>query len=219
MNIIKCNGSLFFLCRYLYFWYLRKQSFWFTKRKIRSNIVRIKYDIIGRNNYIDLGKNTIAEKLKIHIRGNNNTLKIGDNCYIGPDCLIYIEGNNCNITIEDDTTSTRNNEFNVQEDYTQIYIGMDCMFSNNIIVRTSDSHPYFDLKDGKRLNEAQNIYIGNHVWIAPNTKIMKGSRINDGCIIGSDTTINKEVPKNCLIVGRPAKVLRNNVYWTREKLF
>lgn len=109
---------------------------------------------------------------------------------------------------------------NAQEDGTSIIIGEDCMFSNNIIVRTSDSHPILDITTGERLNKADNIQIGNHVWVAPNTKIMKGSKIADGCIIGSDTTVSKEFNRpNCLIVGRPPKIIKDNVTWNRDKIF
>lgn len=114
---------------------------------------------------------------------------------------------------------TRICHINCQENDKSIAIGQDCMFSNNIIIRTSDSHPIYDMNTHKRLNEAKDIEIGNHVWIAPNTKIMKGARIGDGCIIGSDSTLSKEVPSNVLVVGRPGKVVKENVEWTREALF
>ena len=94
------------------------------------------------------------------------------------------------------------------------------MFSNHIIVRTSDSHPIYDRITKERINKAESVKIGNHVWIAPNTKIMKGSIIPDGCIIGSDTTVSKPFDeKNALIVGRPARIIRRDVEWTREQLF
>lgn len=218
-NTVKCNGTLYFGLRAGYIWFLKKKSSFQTKFKIETHLVKIDYDIIGQKNIIEVGSDTIIEKLKIHIRGNNNILKIGKSCYIGKDCLIYIEGNNCNINIGDLTTSTRNNEFNAQEDNSRITIGKDCMLSNNITIRTSDSHPIFDMISGNRLNNASNTYIGNHVWIAPNSKIMKGAYINNGAIIGSDTTVNKEIPMNCIVVGRPAKIVRNNVKWTRDELF
>ena len=58
-----------------------------------------------------------------------------------------------------------------------------------------------------------------YFWIAPNTKIMKGAIIKDGAIIGSDTTISKEIPTNSLAIGRPAKIIRTNIRWSREALF
>lgn len=99
-------------------------------------------------------------------------------------------------------------------------MGYDCMLSNHIIVRTSDSHPIFDTVTNERINKPLPIHIGNHVWIAPNSKIMKGAIIADGCIIGSDTTVSKPFKtNNTLIVGRPARAIKQNVLWTREQLF
>ena len=108
---------------------------------------------------------------------------------------------------------------NCQENNKTIEIGNDCMLSNNIIIRTSDSHPVYDITSGVRINPAKEVKIGEHVWIAPNTKIMKGAEIGNGCIIGSDTTVSKSTPANTLVVGRPARVVKENVRWTRERLF
>ena len=38
-------------------------------------------------------------------------------------------------------------------------IGRDCMFSNNVIVRTSDSHAIYDLHINQRLNKTKSISI------------------------------------------------------------
>lgn len=88
------------------------------------------------------------------------------------------------------------------------------MFSNNIIIRTSDAHSIIDLNTGERLNPAKDVKIGNHVWIAPNSRIMKGSIIEDGSIIGSNTMVTKRIPSNVLAVGMPARIVRDNIKWS-----
>lgn len=181
---------------------------------------RLNKDIIGIGNKIFISENTHFSNLKIRIRGENNVLEIGENCAFGPDCSIWMEGNNISINIGKECTFTTRCHINAQENGSKITIGDDCMFSNHIIVRTSDSHPIYDLTTNERINMPRPIIIGNHVWIAPNTKIMKGSNIANGCIIGSDSTITKTFEtNNSLIVGRPAKIVKQNVYWTRESLF
>lgn len=179
----------------------------------------ISRDIIGKDNSIEVARGGIIKNLYIRIRGNNNQLRVGPRVQIGPGCSIWMEGNNISIEIQDDTTITRDCQLCAQEDNTKISIGKDCMLSNNIIIRTSDSHPYYDGITGERLNEARNIIIGEHVWLAPNSKIMKGSVIGNGCIVGSDTSTNRIYPVNSLIVGRPARIVRSDIRWTREKLF
>ena len=92
------------------------------------------------------------------------------------------------------------------------------MFSNTIVIRTSDSHPIYN-GEGNRINPAKSIQIGDHVWIAPNSKVMKGVTIGDGSIIGSDTMVTKDLPSNVLAVGHPAKVVKTDVHWSRERIF
>lgn len=106
-----------------------------------------------------------------------------------------------------------------QESGRQIVVDEDCMFSNNIIVRTSDSHPIFDKETNERENVAGDVYIGKHVWIAPNSKIFKGVRIGEGAVIGSDTLVTKDIPAHSLAVGHPAKIVRNDICWTRDDIF
>lgn len=138
---------------------------------------------------------------------------------VGQNCSFWMEGNHITIEIGASTTFTHTVHFCAQEDNSSIRIGEDCMFSNNIVVRTSDSHPIYDLNTRQRINPAKNVSIGRHVWIAPNTKIMKGAKIGNNAIIGSNTIITNEIPCNCLAVGAPGKIVKTDVDWTREKLF
>lgn len=168
---------------------------------------------------MEVGRNSHLTETSIHIVGNNNKIVFEDNCRVGINCSFWMEGNNITIIVGSGTTFTHSVHFCAQEDNTTIRVGQDCMFSNTITVRTSDSHPIYDLSSNKRINPARNVIIGNHVWIAPGSKIMKGAKIGDNSIIGSNTMITKEIPSNCLAVGAPSKVVKTNVSWTREKIF
>lgn len=116
-------------------------------------------------------------------------------------------------------TFTNNVELNAKEDDLSIMLGEDCMLSNHIIIRTSDSHPIYDIAIHERLNPAKPVFIGNHVWIAPHSTIMKGATIRENVIIGSNSMVNKDIPAGSLAVGMPARVVKQNVQWTRESLF
>ena len=43
--------------------------------------------------------------------------------------------------------------------------------------------------------------------------IMKGVKVGDGAIIGMDSMVTKNVPERCIAAGKPAKVIRTNIYW------
>ena len=176
-------------------------------------------DVTGKNNRISIGKDTLLKDAAFSIRGNDNQIIIDENCTIGQKCSFWIEGNGSVIHIGKQSTFTQIVHFCAQENDVSIVVGMDCMFSNNIIVRTSDSHPIYSMRDGKRINPAKDVAIGNHVWIAPNVKVMKGVDIGSGTIIGSDTIVTKSIPENVLAVGHPARVVKEKIKWTREQLF
>lgn len=93
------------------------------------------------------------------------------------------------------------------------------MFSNHIIIRTSDFHPIYDKDTYIRLNPAKPVITGNHVWIAPYSTIMKGANIHDNAIVSSNIIVTKDVPAKSLVVGMPARVVKQNVQWPRETLF
>lgn len=92
---------------------------------------------------------------------------------------------------------------------TKIDIGNDTIFSNGVVIRDSDIHQI----EGS-VNTSP-IKIGNHCWIGERAIILKGVTIGDGSVIGAGTIVTKDVPPNCLVVGNPAKVIKNNVVWKR----
>ena len=198
---------------------LQDKDIFCTKAKVTNKgYGRFRKLIRGSNNQIIIGQGTCLRSTLFHIIGHNNRIIIGDRCTIGEGCSFWMEGNNITITIGSGTTFTQLCHFNAQENGARIDVGEDCMFSNKIIVRTSDSHPIYDMSSGKRINSPKPVVIGKHVWIAPDSKIMKGAIIGDGCIIGSNTMVSKHIPENSLAVGMPAKVVKEGIKWTREDI-
>lgn len=175
--------------------------------------------VLGIDNTIIIKDNCKFDNTRIKIVGNNNSITFGKNCRIGPDCSFWIEGNNCSIVIGDSNTFTMKVHFCVQEDKMSITTGNDCMFANTIEVRTSDAHPIYDKTHNIRLNPPSPVVIGDHVWVSPNSLILKGTKISNGAIIGSKSVVTHDISENSLAVGTPAKVVKDNVYWTREHLF
>ncbi len=189
-----------------------------TCELVNKGMARLHKDIQGAGHAILIGEGAVLEDTAIRIRGTNNRLVFGKNCYVGKDCSFWLEGSNLTITIGEGTTFTARCHLNAQEQGCSITVGRDCMFSNQVIVRTSDSHPILDRATGQRLNPAGDVVIGDHVWIAPNSKVMKGVTIGTGSIIGSDTMVTKAVPEYVLAVGHPARVVKENIHWTRENV-
>lgn len=49
-------------------------------------------------------------------------------------------------------------------------------------------------------------------------RVSKNVNVDNGCIIGSQTMVTKDVPADSLVVGRPAKVVKENIRWTRDNV-
>ena len=173
-------------------------------------------EVRGRGNYMFLGKDSLIYETILRIHGNNNRIVIGDNCKLGKNCKIYILGNNCELIVGNGCSFTHDVEFFVGENNSRIIIGEDCMFSHHINVRTSDSHPIYDNTTGKRSNSAKNVFIGNHVWVTPECIIHKGCSIGDGTIIATRSIVTKDIPEKVLAAGMPAKVVRQNIFWSKS---
>lgn len=97
---------------------------------------------------------------------------------------------------------------------TSILIDEDCMFSHNVIIRTSDGHYIFD-EQNNRINPSKSIKIGKHVWISMNCTILKGVTIGDGAIIGIGSIVTHDIDSCCIAVGIPAKIIKKNIHWKR----
>ena len=135
----------------------------------------------------------IGENTVIREPVNLYKCEIGDNCRIGG--FVYIEegvkiGNNCKIkpfvfiptgvTIEDD-----------------VFIGMGVKFTNDRYPRTYN-------KDWK----LEKTIVRQGVSIGANTTILPGIEIGEYSIIGAGSVVTKNVPSRVVVVGNPAKIVK-----------
>lgn len=97
-----------------------------------------------------------------------------------------------------------------------IKIGSSCLVSWNTWICDTDFHRVVDVKTGTVSNPNGEVVIGNNVWMAANSQVMKGAQIPDGCIVATGSLVrNVFTESNCLLAGSPAKVKRQNVTWTK----
>lgn len=175
---------------------------------------RIKVYIVGNNNTIKIGHNVICNNIPIYIHGNNHYIEISNDVkFLGGDILC--EGNGNKIIIGKGT-SIQSAHINAQESSAHIILGENCMLSEKIIIRTSDSHSIYDNTSKERINPALSVTIGNHVWIAARACILKGVTIGSDSIIGVGSIVTHDVPSNVIVAGIPAKVKKTNVNWDRK---
>ncbi|WP_223829344.1 acyltransferase [Paenibacillus arenilitoris] len=67
---------------------------------------------------------------------------------------------------------------------------------------------YHRIDSADKSEMSRRITIGNNVWIGADCTILPGVTIGDNSVIAAKSTVNKDVPKNVLVGGSPAKVIR-----------
>lgn len=173
--------------------------------KIVGNVKRYQISIgleSGSSGYPKMGHGSVAVKSTGNIvfvggaiisegtgvRVDKGILKIGDKFYCN---------NNCFLRITQDAN-----------------IGSDVIWGWNVVLNTSDGHKVLKKHISKKGEGT--IIIGNHVWVAADVTICKGSIIPDGCIVSQKSLVNKVFANNnTLIGGIPAKEISSDYSWER----
>ncbi|PQV63701.1 Hexapeptide repeat of succinyl-transferase [Abditibacterium utsteinense] len=52
------------------------------------------------------------------------------------------------------------------------------------------------------------VVIGKNVWLGAKVTVLKGVTIGDNAVVGANAVVTKNLPKNAIAVGIPAKVIR-----------
>lgn len=203
-------------------WLYSMNSFFLIKgrknNKIRyssSFLKNTKIHISGVNNAVTIDVENRLKNCLIHISGNNCVVNIDKHCIL-VDLEIWLEDDNSSVYIGSNTT-VEGGHFASTEGK-KISIGKDCMFSYDIEIRNGDSHGIFELQSQNRINKAQNVSIGNHVWLSADVKVLKGSTIADNSIIGTGSIVVGSIgDPNSIYVGSPAKKIKSSIEWTRNR--
>ncbi len=89
----------------------------------------------------------------------------------------------------------------------RIEIGDDCLIAP--FVYFVDSNHKFNKKTkiNQQENDTSPIKIGNDVWIASNTTILKGVSIGNGAIVAANSVVNKDVKPYSIVGGTPAHII------------
>lgn len=191
-----------------------------NKIKYKYSILsHIKIDINGNDNSIEIYPECYINRLSITIKGHNHKVKIGKGCKINQGGSFRLVGIGGHIEIGNKTT-IESAHIAVTEQDSKVIIGNDCMFASDIDIRTGDSHAIFDSTTKKRLNFAKDVLIGQHVWIAPHTIILKGVKLPDNSIVATGSVVVKgfgEEDGGIIIAGNPAKIVKAGITWSRDR--
>lgn len=178
---------------------------------------RTVFDVVGDDNRITVGPDCILDSVTFHIRGNGHRVAIGPGCRIGGPSVLWLEDEECSLQIGAGSTF-EGVHIAVTEPGSRITIGDDCMFAYDIEVRSGDSHPIIAADTGERLNPAQDVTIGDHVWVGVGAKVLKGAVIAACSVVATGAIVTMGSPEEgATTAGIPAVVARSGITWKRER--
>jgi acetyltransferase-like isoleucine patch superfamily enzyme len=138
-----------------------------------------------RNICVTCGKNVAIFSNVFLI--NPEKLSIGDNVSVHPMCYIDATG--------------------------RIFIGDDVSIAHSTTIMSTE-HIYDDLNVNIKDQgcEERMTLIGSNVWIGAGTRVLAGSKINNGCIIAAGAVVKNDVPSNTVVGGIPARVIKERCH-------
>ena len=137
---------------------------------------------VGRGGRLRFGRFVwIGDGTKI--RCHEGAVEIGDKTVFGQECTISA--------------------------YQRVRIGEQCVIADRAMFIDFD-HGVVDVETPIR---RQGIYkrdveVGSNVWIGYGACILRGVRVGDNSVIGTNAVVTKDVPANAVVGGVPARVLR-----------
>ena len=201
------------------------------RRLFRKNIIkkarynRLKIDglmcgaricINGKENNILIKNPQTNTGLHIFINGNHNCLIIEEGCVL-KNLTVWIEDDANEVRIGKNTLICGETKLSCIEGC-KIHIGERCMFSDEIDVRTGDSHSILNEK-GKRINPSADVCIGDHVWVGHGVTVLKGVSIAKNSILGTKAVVTKSFDEEGVVLaGNPAKIVKENINWDVARL-
>lgn len=138
---------------------------------------------------------------KIHIQVRN--LKIGKNVTIYPG--VYLWGND--ITIGDNVDIGIGT---IIHSSNGIHIGDNTVIAGQCYIIDSNHGTARNelIRNQESVAAPGGIEIGNDVWIAAQSIILKGANIADHAVIGAHSLVNSRIPEYAIAVGSPAKIIK-----------
>ena len=137
---------------------------------------------IGRAGEIHFGRFVwIGDGTKI--RSHEGVVEIGEKTVLGQDCTISA--------------------------YQLVRIGQQCVIADRAMFIDFD-HGTVEVDRPIRLQGIykRDVEVGSNVWIGYGACILRGVRIGDNAIIGSNSVVTRDVPANAVVGGVPGKVIR-----------
>ncbi len=137
---------------------------------------------VGRKGRIRFGRFVwIGDGTKI--RCHEGVVEIGEKTVMGQECTISA--------------------------YQRVRIGEQCVIADRAMFIDFD-HGVVEVERPIRLQGIykRDVEVGSNVWIGYGACILRGVRVGDNSVVGTNAVVTKDVPANAVVAGVPARVIR-----------
>jgi acetyltransferase-like isoleucine patch superfamily enzyme len=139
------------------------------------------------------------------IVSNSGTLRIGRKVKLNgrpvPIELVALQG--AQLSIGEGTSINRGVSICAKQ---SIRIGRDCGIGNDCLIFDTDFHTMGD--PARSAVDASPVSIGDHVWLAARSVILKGVTIGDGAVVCAGSVVATNVAPYTMVGGVPARLIR-----------
>jgi acetyltransferase-like isoleucine patch superfamily enzyme len=93
--------------------------------------------------------------------------------------------------------------------YQRVRIGEQCVIADRAMFIDFD-HGVVEVERPIRLQGIykRDVEVGSNVWIGYGACVLRGVRVGDNSIVGTNSVVTRDVPANAVVGGVPARVLR-----------
>jgi acetyltransferase-like isoleucine patch superfamily enzyme len=171
---------------------------------IHTGIITRRCKSWGANSNIALGGRITNPQ---YISVGSNSVFLRDTCLTATPCMqdkspVISIGNHCRFGFSNHISAINN-----------ITIG-DHVLTGSYVLISDNAHgeskrEELDIPPLERhLYSKGGIHIGNNVWIGDKVSILPGVHIGENSIIGANSLVTRDIPRNCIAAGIPATVIR-----------
>jgi acetyltransferase-like isoleucine patch superfamily enzyme len=157
---------------------------------------------LGRRLVLD-GIAFIGPGCKLEI-GPGAVLELGRWSWVGHGCKIRCHEGRVSVGAK----SVMGQECTISA-YQQVSIGRECVVADRVMLIDFD-HGTVEVNRPIRLQGIykRDVHVGHNVWVGYGACILRGTRVGDNAIVGTNSVVTKDVPANAVVGGVPARVLR-----------
>jgi acetyltransferase-like isoleucine patch superfamily enzyme len=136
--------------------------------------------------------------------GRDATVKLGRWSWIGHRCKVRAHEGEVSIGAK----SVLGQECTISA-FQKVSIGRECIIADRVMMIDFD-HGMVEVERPIRLQGIykRDVSIGHNVWIGYGACVLRGVKVGDNSVIGTNSVVTADVPENAVVGGVPARVIR-----------